>query len=156
MAYKAAKPIGSLRWISFNNSLNIAFKSVDIAKYVDIFKFETDIDTLLNAVIQNKSNGAQLNVEDVRTKVMEVLALGIDEKELCCGHDIVYILYEAIRMRWAKKRLDSISLVIFSKDLCNCYEFDHFKNTNIWRQINNWKQKRSMKQDQSDVKLNAK
>ncbi|HPU94342.1 MAG: DUF4435 domain-containing protein [Candidatus Saccharicenans sp.] len=138
-AYKAAKPIGLLRWISLKENLFINFKSINYREIIDIFEFKINIDKLIAMALDQK-NHCDEDKETLKTEIKSLLSSNIDEKQLCCGHDLIYIIFLAIRMRWGNRNFESLDYNNFCSLLRLAYDLSYFKSTNLYEQLKKWEE----------------
>jgi hypothetical protein len=138
-AYRAAKPIGLLRWISLKENLFINFKSINYREIIDIFEFKINIDKLI-ALALDQNNHCIEDKETIKTEIESLLSSNIDEKQLCCGHDLVYIIFLAIRMRWGNRSFESLDYDYFCISLSLAYELSYFKSTKLYEQLKKWEE----------------
>jgi len=138
-AFDAALPIGLLRWINTEESLNIRFKGLNLNQFVDVdcINISIDIDVLVRELLKRSNNKAdKVTKAYLIRKLSEYRDKNGCKTQVCCGHDLTNIIAMVYRQRWASldmnmdhKKVESALRVGFQKSF--------FKTTALFKNLSN-------------------
>jgi len=138
---EAGVSIGYLRWVSQLDTLNLKFEGIEFSHFIDEKTLTINNEKLIQEV-KNKSQKPALNNKDLQQRLMNQRSDNHDRWQVCCGHDLVEILYLALR-----KAIGSGKVPSRKKDkdenpleppLRLAYEYGYFNKTQIYSSICLW------------------
>ncbi|MBA4312722.1 MAG: hypothetical protein C0417_08840 [Chlorobiaceae bacterium] len=139
LAFQAALPVGYFRWISspHKDNLGLKFKGIVFANFVTTPSFTTNVDDMINEVTR-VTGSCSIDVTNIKAQLATLNSGSFDKWQVCSGHDLVELLYLALKIHWGNHRLLSITSDIFAAMLRMAYEYSDFKSSNLFRQILAW------------------
>ncbi|MBL1211645.1 DUF4435 domain-containing protein [Geminocystis sp. GBBB08] len=129
--------LGYLRWISKCEQLNLTFNNLDYTKLLDIKRLTTDLDKLIQTVI-NKTQNYSISKEDLLNKINIKKSDILCKYQICCGHDMIEILSILLRKTIGSNNANEVSKDHLERSLRLAYEKVYFKETNLYVQIIEW------------------
>ncbi|NNM85336.1 MAG: DUF4435 domain-containing protein [Phycisphaerales bacterium] len=134
----AAAPLGALRWLNKLNSYRLDFEKIDFSKFIDATSLVGDTTRMCNLVCQRSE---QYNlIQSTPTEVAIVLDGNPDQKQLCCGHDMVEVMGLTLRKCWGSKNASDVSEERLSQSLRLAYSKEDFTATLLYQALRNWQQ----------------
>lgn len=130
-------PIGYLRWISLQESLNLTFDGIEFAKFIDGKTIQICLKNLIKEV-KNKSQAHLLQTEDLQRKIENQRDDSHDPWQVCCGHDLVEILSLGLRQLASKKNKSEVKPDDLERSLRLAYEGVFFYQTQLYTKIRLW------------------
>ncbi|RFP61788.1 MAG: DUF4435 domain-containing protein [Limnothrix sp. CACIAM 69d] len=130
-------PIGYLRWISLQESLDLTFDGIEFAKFIDGKTLQICLRNLIREV-KNKSQAHLLQTEDLQTEIENQRDDSHDPWQVCCGHDLVQILSLGLRQLASKKNKSEVKPDDLERSLRLAYEGVFFYQTQLYTKICLW------------------
>ncbi len=149
---KAAAPLGALRWLNNSNSYALKFDGIDFSKFVDDALLTGDTTRMCNLVCQRSGKHGLL--QDTLTEVAAVFEGNPDQKQLCCGHDLVEVMGVALRKCWGTKNASDVSEERLSQSLRLAYGKPEFTGTLLYEALKNWQERHPDYQLFADAAMN--
>lgn len=146
--YEKSRPIGYLRLASHRSKLGLVFNGLDYKKITNKGTISVNIDTLVNHILHlTRENIKRQSVGQVDLSSKTILKSykktirengQYEDKDLCCGHDIIGLFATGLR-----KLFSSLQAAIASKENIEkifrlTYDFKDFLNTELAAAIFNW------------------
>lgn len=139
LAFQAALPLGYFRWLSspYKENLGLKFKGIVFTQFIAMPSLVTDIDSMINEVVRNTGSSSH---DVIATKVkLHALTTGSHDKwQVCSGHDLVEVIFLALKYHWGNHRAQTITLDVFDAMLRIAYDETDFKSSNLFRKIREW------------------
>jgi hypothetical protein len=138
---KIASSLGIIRWVNYRWDMGVcfymdSFKKIPIEWHeaIDIHKFIVDngklIDIIFNGDYQFKKRFIQkIKITDVN---------GIDNLDLCNGHDVIYVTVFFIKNHGKQNLATNLDVFILSRNLRLAYEDSYFRNTRLYSSLLDW------------------
>lgn len=141
LVLNVASEIGCLRYISFVHELNLRFKELSLSRFLDR-SLEIDHDELISEV-RNHSRRHDLNLGYLKEKSKEVKNLGLENHQLCNGHDVMEVLAYGLRS-W----IGNSDPRIVTREMVECYfrlafEEEWFRESTLANSIWDWELRNS-------------
>jgi hypothetical protein len=136
-------PIGYLRWISLQESLDLTFDGIEFAKFINGKTLQVCLENLIKEV-KNKSQQYSLKTEDLQRKIENRRNDNHDPWQICCGHDLVKILSLGLRHLASKKNKSEVKPDDLERSLRLAYEGVFFYQTHLYTKICLWESNNSM------------
>ncbi|MFG3818381.1 DUF4435 domain-containing protein [Limnothrix redekei] len=130
-------PIGYLRWISLQESLDLTFDGIEFARFIDGKTLQICLRNLIREV-KNKSQAHLLQTEDLQTEIENQRDDSHDPWQVCCGHDLVQILSLGLRQLASKKNKSEVKPDDLERSLRLAYEGVFFYQTQLYTKICLW------------------
>ena len=121
--YSELVDISYLKWFNHRNHCGINFRDVAL---------DLNVESYFNACVASTNNVVSVSVADMY--VFKSAHPGVDEKELCNGHDI----FERIYVRAHAAKVSNFAKKPFFRSLRRSYPKDQFVNTSLYRDIKAW------------------
>jgi hypothetical protein len=139
LAFQAAKPLGYFRWISLphKKNLGLKFKGINFANFVSTPSFITNIDNMINEVIRI-SGSCSIDVSKVKAEITTLCSGSFDKWHVCSGHDLIELIYLALKNHWGNHRLSLITADILASMLRMTYEYSDFQSSVLYQRILSW------------------
>ena len=142
LAFQAALPLGYFRWLSspYKENLGLKFKGIVFIQFIAMPSFVTNIDSMINEVVRNTGT---CSLDVVKTKVkLHALTTGSHDKwEVCSGHDLVEVIFLALKYHWGNYRVKKMTLDVFNAMLRIAYDEADFRSCSLFLQIREWEMK---------------
>jgi len=140
----ASMPLGLLRWLSspLLDNLRLKFKGLRFNNFFDYKTLRLDIDLMIKEVKRN-SNNRNLNENMIKQKLKIMLQRKYDPWQVCCGHDMINILFIVIKKILGNTRAKKIDLLAFDAIVRLSYDNNNFILTELYASIKKWEQKNS-------------
>ncbi|MGC8541538.1 MAG: hypothetical protein ACP5QA_13045 [Phycisphaerae bacterium] len=135
---KAAAPLGALRWVSLLSSYALNFEKIEFSKFVDDALLTGDTTRMCNLVCQRSGKHGLL--QDTLSGVAAVFEGNPDQKQLCCGHDMVEVMGLALRKCWGTRDKSDVSEEVLSRSLRLAYGKPEFTGTLLYKALKNWQE----------------
>ena len=134
-----AVPIGALRWISspYKDRLNLKFDGLVFGNFIDRKNLTINLDILISEIKVN-SNNTGLNDAIIKKNLASILTTGHDRWQLCCGHDLVEILFIGLAGNLSNQKFRGVSIQAFNAILRLTYDYAHFRTTQLYQSITAW------------------
>lgn len=131
-------PIGCLRFLSKDNSLNLRFESIKFNDFLRASKeLSIDIKQLVISVL-NHSQRHDINKSNLLITVQDEVKKGYDSWQISNGHDIIEILSFALRNLIGTNNANDVKTDTLEKSLRLAYEFIHFRETQLYSSLTEW------------------
>lgn len=139
LAFQAALPLGYFRWLSspYKENLGLKFKGIVFTQFIVMPSFVTDIDSMINEVVRN-TGSCSLDVIITKVKLHTLTTGSHDKWEVCSGHDLVEVIFLALKYHWGNHRAETTTLDVFDAMLRIAYDETDFKSSNLFREIRKW------------------
>jgi len=155
--YSLAKDIGYLKLANKIHNLGLVFKPEQVdgrhlnySNFIDTLTLTFKGDPLLVETVFNYSINKSPNCSSTKIiaeKLIEVKAMAdFDEKHLCNGHDITFIIQLALKKKLGSTSSAELSQKRIELDLSFAYDSTYFVSTNLYHEMRKW-------QDQKKVKI---
>jgi len=122
---------------SHKEKLNLNFNGLIFANFVDKNKLFFNLDNFINEVQTNSVNRT-LDVVALKSKITSILSIGYDRWQLCCGHDLVEILFIGLMLNFGNPKFYGILIKTFKSILRLTYDYSDFRKTNLYNSIIEW------------------
>lgn len=133
--FNVAKDLGKLRLLSYSDSYNFKFRSIDFKNFINKDDLSLDIEKLI-AEVKNKSQMPKLNEKEIIDKLSKIS--DIDLCLLNSGHDIICILSEGMKNAISKNSNNKYTHdVIQDKFLYGC-NIEKFKQYNLYKDLKSY------------------
>ena len=126
--------IGYLRWISHKEKLSLKFEGIVFSRFIDNETLKLDTTKMITE-IKNKSRGRGPNEEDLQKSVSELTDSNHDPWDVCCGHDLVFILSIGFRKALGSQQVKS---ELIEKSLRLAYGAAYFFATQLYESLRMW------------------
>ena len=136
---QAALPVGCLRWASLKNGWSLKFEGLDFKKFLDNKTLAVDRNKLVTTA-RNHSQCQHLPEADLRQSIATILAQKHPPLHLCCGHDLIAVLSFSMLKTIGTYNANEVRPEVMERSLRLAYEFAHFVETALYRQICVWEQ----------------
>ncbi len=139
LAFQAALPLGYFRWLSspHKENLGVKFKGIVFTQFIAMPSFVTDIDSMINEVVRN-TGSSPLDVIATKVKLHALTTGSHDKWQVCSGHDLVEVIFLALKYHWGNHRAQTITLNVFDAMLRIAYDETDFKSSNLFQEIRKW------------------
>ena len=133
----AARPIGYLRWVSQRGDFSLKFEGIVFSRFIDHDTLHIDISELIREV-KNKSRRHDLDDNDLRNKIDELTDSKHSAWDICCGHDLVYILSFGLRRILGSNDSNEVEPETLERFLRTGYESAYFLSTRLYQALREW------------------
>jgi hypothetical protein len=139
LAFQAVLPLGYFRWLSspYKENLGLKFKGIVFTQFIAMPSFVTDIDFMINEVVRN-TGSCSLDVTTIKVKLHTLTTGSQDKWEVCSGHDLVEVIFLALKNHWGNHRAETATLDVFDAMLRIAYDETDFKSSNLFQEIRKW------------------
>lgn len=130
--FNIAKEIGKLRLISYRDSYNLKFKTIDFKNFINKDDLSINIKNLIQE-LKNKSQLPKLDEKEIIDKLSEPF-----DYELCLinsGHDIINILSEGMKSLLGKNSNNKYTHDIIQDKLLYGCNIEKFKLYNLYKEL---------------------
>jgi len=148
--YEKSRPIGYLRLASYQNKLGLVFKGLDYKRITDRGAISVNINALVNHILHltrdNMKRKSGVKVYLSSETILELYKNTIrengqyEDKELCCGHDIIGLFAIGLRKLFSTLQAAIANRENIEKIFRLTYNFKDFLNTELAAAISNWEQ----------------
>lgn len=121
--YSELEDISYLKWFSHSCQCGINFSDTAL---------DLDVEMYFNACVNSTDNTVHVTLDDMYK--FKAAHLGVEEKELCNGHDI----FERIYVRAHAANVSNFAKKPFFRRLRRAYSKEHFVNTSLYGNIKKW------------------
>ncbi len=136
-----ASKLAIIRLASHKHKLCVCFyidkdnsEVINWAPAINIRSFTVDFEQLLKIV----SGGDYSLILRIRPPVNECNKSKYDLRELCNGHDVVFVTLLYLKCNGKKKECESLSTKNLEKMLRLAYDADYFRETNLYKNLLAW------------------
>jgi hypothetical protein len=142
LAFQAALPLGYFRWLSssYKENFGLKFNGIVLDRFIAMPSFVTDIDSMIKEVARN-TGSCSLDVARAKANLHILAAGGHDKWEVCSGHDLVEVIFLALKHHWGNHRARTITADVLGAMLRLAYDKTDFRSSNLYRQIRDWETK---------------
>ncbi|MCE1248237.1 MAG: hypothetical protein LWY06_16475, partial [Firmicutes bacterium] len=120
--------------------LQLKFKSLPYQRFLDEQYTKTDIEKLAHCLFEKKSIKIYEIISiDAFVEKLKEAAAGMQEKQwlICRGHDMTSVLALILSEKTGK----NLNRSIVESNLRLAYEYEHFKETDLYKSIIRWEEK---------------
>jgi hypothetical protein len=154
--YSLAKYIGYLKLANKIYNLGLVFKPENVdgrplnySNFIDALTltFKGDhllVETVFNYSINRTQNCSAKETIIEKLKLVQEL-VDLDEKHLCNGHDITFIIQLALKKKLGSTRSIELSQKRIELDLSFAYDSTYFISTNLYQEIKKWEDRKKVK-----------
>lgn len=137
--FQASLPLAYFRWLSSPHRLNLRlkFKGITYTDFIDASLITISIDLMIQCVVTNTSGCTHSPVR-LKPQLLALMAQPQDNWQLCSGHDLVEIMYVALKSSWGNRKVRSLTPKVFQSMLRVGYEQSHFANSLLYTSIKDW------------------
>lgn len=132
-----ALPVGLLRLASLRHGLNLKFKGCNYSSFVDKDSLGIDATSLAIEIINNTRNH-KLKAADLVTLLEQERQLGLNQWDVCCGHDISAVLSIGLRKVIGSRNPSDVTPEMMEVSLRLGYEESFFRMTQLYRALKDW------------------
>ena len=136
---KSAKIVGYLRWASLKFNYCLKFEGLAFNKFVDNETLALNESKLLQTV-KNNSQKPGLDEQEMRANMDSLKTDTQDMWYVCCGHDMVDILSNALCKALGSCNSKQVDPNVLEINLRLAYESAHFRLTKLYIAIQTWEQ----------------
>lgn len=146
--YEKSRPIGYLRLASHRSKLGLVFNDLDYKKITDKGTISVSIDSLVNHILhltrENMKRQAVRQVDLSSKTILESYKKTIrekgqyDDKDLCCGHDIIGLFAIGLRKLFSSLQAAIANKKNIEKIFRLTYDLKDFLNTELATAIVSW------------------
>ncbi|EAW38055.1 DUF4435 domain-containing protein [Lyngbya sp. PCC 8106] len=129
--------IGYLRWISLKESLDLKFEGLSFSKFIDKKTLAVDRVKLIVA-IKNNSQKPQINQQEIKDKMENLISPNYNPWCVCCGHDLIEILSIGLCQFLGSNNSKDVEADKIEKILRLAYESSYFRKTKLYSLIQQW------------------
>jgi len=133
-------PLGCLRFISIQQTLELKFEGLSFGKFVETNELQVDPSKMVRAVVHN-SQQHQLDQKQLVEQVGSEMQKGHDCWQISCGHDIVELLALGFRKIFSGKSGGMVTVEILERSLRLAYAASYFQETTLYQAIRTWEQR---------------
>jgi len=135
--YSETSYIGYIRWFNERLSKNINFKRLNYENFINKSKCNISIDS--DKLIDEIINVSGLNKNEIVMEVEELKSISDDYLQICNGHDITKLLAYLFNYQGNSDKTN-IKQERIEEALRLSYNFNDFKETRLYNNLNNWQQ----------------
>ncbi|WP_422445608.1 DUF4435 domain-containing protein [Thermoanaerobacterium sp. DL9XJH110] len=129
--------IGCLRFYSLLNDIWLNFEYIKYDDIINKDNFTLDIDKLINYILNNSKNITK-PVEEIRKSLDELLAKNYNPYDICCGHDLIYLLYLVLKYKIGGYNIKSLTSGGLEGSFRLAYNINYFKETTLYNSLLEW------------------
>ncbi len=133
-------PLGCLRLISIQQTLELKFEGLTFSKFVDLDALQIDTSKMVQAVVNN-SQQHQLDQKQLAEQVENELQKKHDCWQISCGHDIVELLSLGFRKIFSSKSGGAVTVGRLEQSLRLAYDASCFQETSLYQTMLDWEQR---------------
>jgi hypothetical protein len=134
---ESGKNIGYLRWVSLKFELALKFEGLDFKKFLDEKTLTINLTKMISTV-KNNSQKHELKDTDIQDKLEALIDYSHDPCQVCCGHDLICILSVGLCKVWGTWNYNEVKSDVIERSLRLAYEESYFRNTQLYKSIQNW------------------
>lgn len=137
---ETGKSLGYLRWVSLKENLALKFEGLDIKDFKVFIDDQTLTVNQLEMIkkIKNNSKKYSLKETDILDKLENLQDDTHDPRQVCCGHDLIYILSIGLCKAWGTWDSRDFKPELLEKWLRVTYGEVYFRSTQLYLSIKNW------------------
>jgi hypothetical protein len=132
----ATAPLGALRWLNKSKSYSLKFDGINFSTFVDKSRLHVDTEAMCRAVCQGCRKDTL--IKQAVIEVRGILGKGHDQKQLCCGHDMVEVMGIALRKFWGTQEACEVSEERLARSLRLAYKMEDFARTQLHEALRKW------------------
>lgn len=139
---ETGKSLGYLRWVSLKFNLALKFEGLKIKDFKEFIDDKTLIVNQLGMIkkVKNNSEKYSLIEEDIQVKLDNLKDDTHDLRQVCCGHDLIYILSIGLCKAWGTWDSRDFKPEVLEKWLQVTYGEVYFRSTQLYKSIQVWEQ----------------
>lgn len=129
--------IGCLRFHSLLNNIGLNFKDIKYEAFINMDTFGVDIDKFIYYILNNSENVNKTN-KDIKKHLTKLIEKNYNPYDICCGHDLVSLLYLALKHKIGSYNTKNLSLGELEGNFRIAYNIEYFKETNLYNSLIMW------------------
>ncbi len=141
---EACYPLGLLMYISYIRGYNLNFKDLDFREFVDRRTLKTDLQKMVNSVINN-TFGSELSRKNVLKDLQWQMDDHKEKDRIARGHDGVDVLLIGLKDNFGSYNSNSINEGALGGALRLAYSSDDFRLSNLYLESRKWAESRGLK-----------
>lgn len=131
------RTIGYLRWVSLQHNLNLKFEGLKFKKFINERELSFNRRAFLKTVI-NHSRMPHIREDELQQMMDELTSSTHDPYDVCCGHDLVYILSLGLTKALGSEKAQDVRPEQLEKILRVAYESAYFLTTDLYQSLKAW------------------
>ncbi|BAZ33312.1 hypothetical protein NIES4074_58220 [Cylindrospermum sp. NIES-4074] len=137
---ETGKSLGYLRWVSLKENLALKFEGLDVKDFRIFIDDKTLTVNQLEMIkkVKNNSKKYSLREKDILEKLENLKDNTHDPRQLCCGHDLIYILSIGLCKAWGTWDSREFKPEVLEKWLRVTYGELYFRSTQLYLSIQEW------------------
>lgn len=132
--------IGYLRWVSHRDGLALKFEGIVFSNFIDREMLKLDHAKMI-AAVKDRSMKHDLDERDLLKSLSELANPNHDPWNVCCGHDLVCILFIGFRRALGRQEaigLQQVKPELLERFLRLAYETTYFFTTHLCKSLKAW------------------